>query len=1013
MPNCTKRPRKASPSNILALAAMTVAAGILADAAPAQTAWTGAEDSDWDNPNNWSDGLPGTGGVTIISRDQPGASNIADNLPLNIANQPEISGTDPRSAVATIFIGSLAGAELSVTNGAELLLPTSSGSILIGTNTINNRSQNRLQDQSGTLRATGAGTSVSASDVTVAYRGSGTLDFSDGATLSLVGPLTAAALEGSEARLRFSGSGTEADLSSAVFGGLGNAIVSVTDGAIMSTNAATIGDRGTGTVDIIGAGSAWQTRQDNLVIGSQDGSEGTLNIREGGAVSAANRVVLGSGGGATGTLNVDGDGSELASGELVVVGANFTNGSTEAVGRATISNGGRLEGQILMGWNANSRGELSVTGADTAVDVNTYLMVGFQGNATLSFSDGAVLRARDNNTTPPLMIAFANGSTGTVNIGAASGQDAAGAGTIDLAQTRFGNGTGELVFNHTTENYVYASDIMMDPSVDANTADPSRWTISHLAGDTTMTGNNGGFLGTTNVDGGTLLVNNALGGRINVRSLGTFGGSGTVNDLNVSSGGTVSPDGTLTVEGNAEFDAGSTFLVNADQSGADLLSVAGQLDLRGGTVRHQEGTGEIAPLSQHRIAVANGGISGTFDGVQSDLAFLLPELSYTQTEIWLELLRNDVDFADIALSPNQRGVANVLGALEVDTPLVRQILSMSAPSARLAYDQMAGEIHGSRAAASTQDMTVFLDLLQSRLWELGQTATPAATTRNRAVFSETTRSADLGFWMEGLGARSEFDGNGNASATDRGFGGFALGYDQQLANGAVLGFTAGFSNSSVRNDLGASSDAESTTLGVYISSGTGSSGLQVSGGALVSWHSVETVRSLSGLGSGPAIGRYDAQSYSVFAEASYQQQINQYMLEPFFRLSHIGFSSDAFTETGSNTALTVGEMATDTSFAALGLRGSTQIDLGGAPALLTGQVGWRHAFGTVEPVQNAVFQGNALEVSGMPIAQNEFLFGASLEFNPTDRATIHVGYSGRLADDFSDQQLSLGMRIEF
>lgn len=992
-----------SSASIAGLAVAAVVASFIADTASAQTVWTGAEDSDWSNPNNWSNGVPSDGTAAIVSRDLTGSSG-APNEPEELDHQPRLDGAGSNGEAASLRIGSLAGADLDVINGATL----TSESVSIGANDINNQPQLRLSEQSGMLRVAGPESSVTAKFFAVGFYGSGSAFFLDGASLTASFDLSTSIHAGAESTLVFDGVGTVADLQIAGIGTMGRSTVSVTDGASVTSTAMTIGGNGEGSLEISGAGSRWEIEGTNTLVVGERG-EGALIIQDGGSFATASRVVVAKEAGSTGTVTIDGLGSTLTSEALFVVGE-----FGQAEGSVSVSDGGRLESdQALIGWNAGSSGEFTVSGAESSVGVESYLMVGFNGDGIATFSDGAVLEARNQGDPAPLVIAEKAGSQGVVNIGAASGDAATGAGIIDVPQTRFGEGRGELVFNHTTEDYIYASDIVMSPSVDAASADPDQWTISHLAGDTRMTGNNAGFLGTTNIDGGTLLITDALGGLVNVGKSGTFGGSGTIKTLNVAGGGSVSPEGTLTVDGDAEFADGSIYLVNADRSGADLLSVSGQLTLLGGTVRHQEGKADFDPLSRHRIAVAEGGVSGAFGDVESDLAFLLPELSYTDTEVWMELVRNDTDFSDVALSFNQRSLADVLADLDIDDPLVREVLMMSAPSARLAYDQLAGEVHGSRASASIQDTVVLHDLLLTRMRDVRRPDASVAATRDIASFSTADATTAQGVWMQGVGSWSEFDGDGNAAATDRDFGGFAIGYDREMASGLQLGLVAGVSTSSVSNDLGASSEAESVTVGAYLGSGATSAGLRLSGGALFSWHDVDTTRSLSSVGMGAALGSYDAGSYSVFAETSYEHQVDRLVLEPFLGLSHVGYDSESFTETGSGAALTVDGVTTETSFATLGLRGSTDLGAGTTRIRAAGMLGWRHAFGDVDPVQNAWLQGNALNVKGLPIARNELLLDAALDLDLSDAATVRLGYRGRLAEDFADHGVSFGLNVAF
>jgi fibronectin-binding autotransporter adhesin len=63
---------------------------------------------------------------------------------------------------------------------------------------------------------------------------------------------------------------------------------------------------------------------------------------------------------------------------------------------------------------------------------------------------------------------------------------------------------------------------------------------------------------------------------------------------------------------------------------------------------------------------ASGGVDGQFTDVTSNLAFLTPLLSYDPNNVFLTLIRNDITFASVAQTPNQRAVA---AALDSSPPL--------------------------------------------------------------------------------------------------------------------------------------------------------------------------------------------------------------------------------------------------------------------------------------------------------------------------------------------------------
>src|SRR5690606_25652221 len=130
---------------------------------------------------------------------------------------------------------------------------------------------------------------------------------------------------------------------------------------------------------------------------------------------------------------------------------------------------------------------------------------------------------------------------------------------------------GQILFNHASTEYDFTADIS------------GNGTISHLAGETVLSGDNSAFTGTATVDGGTLIVQNAFGSAITVNSAGDLVVDGaTVEDavsgsntgvINVSGGGARITDSTIvnttTSYGNAVVANGSAMVTIMD---SDLRS---------------------------------------------------------------------------------------------------------------------------------------------------------------------------------------------------------------------------------------------------------------------------------------------------------------------------------------------------------------------------------------------------------------------------------------------------------
>jgi T5SS/PEP-CTERM-associated repeat protein len=199
-----------------------------------------------------------------------------------------------------------------------------------------------------------------------------------------------------------------------------------------------------GTVTVTGAGSSWHN-SGALFVGY--GGTGTLTIQNGGAVSDS-AGFIGYNPGSTGTVTVSGAGASWTNSGDLSVGYGGT-------GALTIQNGGAVSNSTgWIGFNFGSTGTVTVSGAGSSWTNSGALYVGSGGTGTLTVANGGTVSVSGGMT-----IAGQIGSTGTLNIGAASGQAAIAPGTLNASSVAFGAGTGGIVFNHTASNYIFAPTI--------------------------------------------------------------------------------------------------------------------------------------------------------------------------------------------------------------------------------------------------------------------------------------------------------------------------------------------------------------------------------------------------------------------------------------------------------------------------------------------------------------------------------------------------------------------------
>src|SRR3546814_3454510 len=92
--------------------------------------------------------------------------------------------------------------------------------------------------------------------------------------------------------------------------------------------------------------------------------------------------------------------------------------------------------------------------------------------------------------------------------------------------------------------------------------------------------------------------------------------------------------GTLNVAGNIGFAAGSTYEVEVNAAGeGDLIAASGATTIDSGSVKVLAGAGHYRPQTDYTILTADGGRSGTFTDVATNLAFIEPYLLYAANAV--------------------------------------------------------------------------------------------------------------------------------------------------------------------------------------------------------------------------------------------------------------------------------------------------------------------------------------------------------------------------------------------
>ena len=181
-----------------------------------------------------------------------------------------------------------------------------------------------------------------------------------------------------------------------------------------------------GVANISGTNSVLDTAA--LYVGRY--GTGEMAISDGGTATATSYVVLGFYSGSHGAISVSGAGSSLETASSLYVGY-------QGIGEIAISDGGKAtaKGSVKVGTNGGSNGTLSVSGSGSSLGT-AQLVVGNQGTGEMAISAGGTATA-----TSYVVLGFDSGSHGALSV--------SGAGSsLETAELYVGNdGTGEMTIS--------------------------------------------------------------------------------------------------------------------------------------------------------------------------------------------------------------------------------------------------------------------------------------------------------------------------------------------------------------------------------------------------------------------------------------------------------------------------------------------------------------------------------------------------------------------------------------
>jgi uncharacterized protein YhjY with autotransporter beta-barrel domain len=466
----------------------------------------------------------------------------------------------------------------------------------------------------------------------------------------------------------------------------------------------------------------------------------------------------------------------------------------------------------------------------------------------------------------------------------------------------------------------------------------------------------------------------------------TFGSAGIVNaDINVA--GTLSPGaspGTMTVNGNVNFAAGSNLLIEVSPTLSDLLNISGKLTIAAGAAIDITGVLQGTPGNMLDLVVAQGGITGRFTTINKSAdVFGFVVQNGNKLQIQSEFLNDDayptnvqasVDYANEVLRGGY-GVQAFTAGLPV-------LVDAQGVVNHAAFGQLTPEAYGSAIQLGAENSLSLVD---------GVHSAKAAKAGYIGLYS-------FGQFLTGSAGVNATGGNTGASRshlTRTGFfGGIGYGFGEDAQVGIFFG---GLDSRQTIGGLGAKTDADALAGGIFADAKLG--GFGVHGLLAFNGGKAKTHRQLAVTDS-EASAKYDLNSWVADLGVDYQVKMGAWSIAPKLGVTYVHTSRGAAVEQGAGDfGLTIDKGSKDILFGEAAVNVSGTFQTGGIGITPYAQIGVRQMLSDGDVLVSGHFTGadSTIVVNGIEREKTAVRVAVGLGLDLTDSVRVQAGYAGEFA----------------
>ncbi|MCB5175930.1 autotransporter outer membrane beta-barrel domain-containing protein [Microvirga lenta] len=380
-----------------------------------------------------------------------------------------------------------------------------------------------------------------------------------------------------------------------------------------------------------------------------------------------------------------------------------------------------------------------------------------------------------------------------------------------------------------------------------------------------------------------------------------------------------------------------------------------------------------------------------------------------------------VSFDSVAVSSNQASAAKAVEALGSGSPLFNAVIGQSLAGARQAFDALSGEAHATAPATAVVGAGLVQTTVISRLrnaptpsfaqvqgtYSAAYAAdAPGVVPEPVTITVPTFDPRRFALWGQGFGTWGTVKASPNLAGLDTSTGGFILGAEARIDQTYTLGIAGGFTRTTFEADARLSSGTTDTFFAsVYGSAAWGN--LNVRLGTSYAWHDIDAKRSIRFPGfADEAHASYGGSTIQAFGEVGYVFNLGPTKLEPFVGASVLRVSTDGFQEEGGPAALTGYAQNQDLATTTFGLRAEARLS-NELPLTAHGMLGWRRAYGDINPTALMAFSGGAssFTVAGTPVDRDALVGEAGLDWQAGRDISLGISYEGQIGSRAQEHTL--------